>query len=93
MYKITTTEEALEWCNSFEENVALSQIDAGKRRYYALQAIHLCKIALRKQIENLPIFIWHEDGSADEVCSKCFNKLDGEPKYCPECGQALKRKL
>ena len=90
-----TVEEALCWCNQFEDNIILVNPQNPKKTL-ALQAMKQCKEAIEKQIPKVvgeyQVF---EDGtfySIDFSCPACGYTIIGQPykpDFCKHCGQAL----
>ena len=78
-----TYKKALDWCDQFENNLVLVDVDK-RRRNLALQAMRVCKAAIEKQIPKKP----KEDGWLYcPVCGK--DVLMDRYIFCPDCGQAL----
>lgn len=95
-----TIKEALNWCEQFENNLVLCNVDS-ERRTLGLQAMQVVKSALEKQIPKKPDY-WG-DGYDDNgeliydnaICPNCgnddfeFDINNWGCKYCPDCGHAL----
>ena len=90
-----TYEEALYWCEQFEDNIIRANWD-GEKMPIALDAIRKCKEALGKQITKKPL--QGKTGKIiDGYCPNCCSRqLMGDiawhrtfNRYCNECGQAL----
>jgi hypothetical protein len=92
-----TLEEALCWCNQFEDNIILVNPQNPKKTL-ALQAMKQCKEALEKQTPKKPDF---EGDAYDEngyliydtwICPCCEVRYEiyyEEYEHCPNCGQAI----
>lgn len=79
-----TPQEALYWCEQFENNVVKADPQREKM-VLALQAMKECKKALEKQIPKKPV---HFEQSYP-YCPSCNDFITSrDKKYC-ECGQAL----
>ena len=90
-----TLEEALCWCNQFEDNIILVNPQNPKKTL-ALQAMKQCKEALEKQIPKVVgDYRDVEDGTfynIDFMCPACGCTVIGQPYkpgFCKHCGQAL----
>lgn len=92
-----TANEALYWCEQFENNIVLADPQKEKM-VLALQAMKRCKEALEKQIpkkavkKNPICYSKTKDGQElyvyDCHCPMCDTKLKTNEHHC-ECGQAL----
>ena len=85
-----TDKEALDWCEQFENNVIMSNIQ-GEKTFLALKAMVLCKAALIKQIPLKPQSF---DSVPHNRCPNCKNAVRmyrDSPHFnnCHWCGQAL----
>lgn len=81
-----TPQEALYWCEQFENNVVKADPQREKM-VLALQAMKECKKALEKQTPKKPYVINDEWAK----CPSCKSNMieHREPHFCEHCGQAL----
>jgi hypothetical protein len=85
-----TFEEALCWCNQFEDNIILVNPQSPKKTL-ALQAMKQCKEALEKQIPKR-INEYNRCPCCDtynETIEKRKNTVKSDICYCWHCGQAI----
>ena len=85
-----TNEEALFWCEQFEDNVVISNLE-GERMFLALEAMKQCKEAIGKQIQKKAKISIHgtTDWNTRCRCPVCGKDLFDGQKYCSECGQKI----
>lgn len=86
-----TPQEALYWCEQFEDNIVLA--DPQKQKMVlALQAMKECKKALQKQIQKKPLnpcgrYYGKAKGGNCPICGASTNSVTYT--YCRKCGQAI----
>ena len=85
-----TFEEAKDWCELFTDNLVKVNVDT-KKRTLGLQAMQVCKSALKKQIPKKPILdTIFPSGVKWFRCPVCnHNDVERTACYCHRCGQAL----